>query len=103
MTLRGLVALDAARFTVDLRNATFLGVAALDQILDADAKLTARGCRLEVVNGTSSIEKMLAALDAEHLLAGDPAAPLLNCARAGCAAPLVSSRSDGQTPAVTSR
>jgi anti-anti-sigma regulatory factor len=66
--LRNAYDLRPAHVTVDLCDAVFFGLGALDQVLDADAKLAARGCTVEVVNATSSVEKMLAALGAQHLV-----------------------------------
>lgn len=57
-----------ALVAVDLRDATFFGLTALDAVLAAHAELAARGCMLDLVNTTRSVGKMLTALDAEHLL-----------------------------------
>lgn len=62
--------------SVDLRDTAFFGLTALDQVLAADANLATRGCGLDVVHPTPSVEKMLAVLDAEHLLAACGPSPL---------------------------
>jgi anti-anti-sigma factor len=60
--------------TIDLRDAAFFGLAALDTVLAADAALAARGSGLDIVNATPSVAKMMTAVEAGHLLAEcDPA------------------------------
>jgi anti-anti-sigma factor len=80
--LRGVGARRPALVTVDLRDAAFFGLTALDTVLAAHAELAARGCALELVNTTWSVGKMLAALNVQHLVsAGDPALLLGACAK----------------------
>ena len=51
-----------SRVLVDLREATFFGLTALDLVLGIREPLARRGATVQIVNATRSVEKMMAAL-----------------------------------------
>lgn len=80
--LRG-VGTTASRVVVDLRDVDFLGLAALDVLLDAHRRLANQGCILVMVGTTASVLLMVRALGESHLLA--PARVILPETAAGAA------------------
>ncbi len=55
------------RVLVDLADATFFGLTGLDLVLGIRESLARRGATVQVVNATTSVEKMMAALGVTSL------------------------------------
>lgn len=65
-----------AHVRVNLADSQFFGLRALEQVSAAYEQLAARGCTVDMVNPSRSVDRMIRVLDMSHLLATDPAASM---------------------------